>query len=153
MTRSITDMRNRELSLITVLLIPVFSFSQAIYPKVLVPGDRVQDTIVALTIPQMDSVNRTFSWNEQLHGINDSLLIRIDSCQRAFHLFHHSDSIQEVQLSLSSKSIHDRDSVIALQSDAIHHRDQQITRLKHRQSIITATGVAVSAFLMYLLFR
>lgn len=124
----------------------MYSFSQTIYPKVLVPGETVHDTIVGLTLIQMDSVDRLFIWNDQLRS-NDSLLhVKLDSCQIAFKLFRSSDSVQGIQMQL-------RDTVIVKQGILIHDQGKLITKLRIQKGLIASAGVAISAFLLYLLIK
>ena len=94
----------------------------------------------------MDSVNNTFIWNDQLRTVQDSLLVKVDSCRRAFQLFHSSDSLLKI-------AIYDRDTLITTQTAVIKHREKQIVRLKWQKGFIATAGIAVSGFLLYLLIK
>ncbi len=98
----------------------------------------------------MDSINRTFSWNAQLTVINDSLLKRVDSAQTAFKLFRQSDSALKVELSLKQLSIVDRDTIIAQQQRVIHHREQQVIRLKWHKGILAIFDAILIGVIGYL---
>lgn len=141
------------LFLLTALLMNVSSFCQDTYPKVLLPESRVNDTVVAVTLSQMDSINSTFIWNTQLRVINDSLLIKIDSAHKAFNLFHHSDSILRTENSLYQRSIADRDVVIANQQLVITDRNKTITRLKvHKGLLAVADAILIGVIACILIF-
>lgn len=99
----------------------------------------------------MDSVNSTFIWNKQLAAIDDSLTRKLDSAQVAFTLFHQSDSSQRVQLSLRQSFITERDTLIAQQQRVIHHREQQIIKLKVHKGLLAAMDAVLIGLIAYIL--
>lgn len=123
-------------------------FCQGIYPKV-VTIDNQQ--VVAITLSQMDSINSSFIWNEQLHTINDTLTRRLDSAYIAFRLFHQSDSAMRVQLSLRNSAIVERDTVIAGQMAVIRHQERQIVRLRWHKVLIGTGGIILTVVTLLLL--
>lgn len=141
----------RGASCLLLLLIPVLSSSQTTYPKVLVPGDKVRDTIVAITIGQADAINDSLYWNEQLRIINDTLYRRVDSCRIAFKLFHQSDSVMRAELNLKISAITERDALISQQHSAITQRDRQIVKLKRHKVLIGAGGIILAVVTLLLL--
>lgn len=97
-----------------------------------------RDSVVAITFSQMDSVNNTFIWNDQLRSQDSLLCNKLDSCITVFKLFHHSDSIQSIQIQL-------RDTVIAKQGILIHDQNKLITKLRIHKGIM---GVAITSLLV-----
>jgi len=134
-------MLHRGLLLIIALLIRALGFSQTTYPKAVTLGT---DHVIAITTEQMDSINRLFIWNDQLRSQDSLLHTKLDSCYIAFKLFHHSDSVQAIEIRL-------RDTVIAKQGTLIHDQGKLITKLRIQKGFIATIGVAVSGFLLYLL--
>src|SRR4051812_37821146 len=139
------------LLLLTVLLMTNSGFSQAGYPKVLVPGSTVHDTIWAFTPIQGDSLIKLFVWNDQLRADDSLLHTKLDSCYKAFVLFHHSDSVQHAEILLKTQAIADRDTLITAQKKDIADKKKEIRKLRLHKGLLGVIAIAEGVIIGWLI--
>lgn len=138
-------------NLLIALLITVSSFSQDTYPRLVLPGSSVvfRDTVVVISLAQMDSVNSTFIWNEQLHTTIDTLMKNL---QTVYRLSHIADSTNQQQLLIASARIAERDNLTSAQAASIKQKDKTIRKLRTGNTILMfSTGVLGVATLILLI--
>lgn len=118
----------------------------------MLPGNSVifRDTVVVISLPQMDSVNSTFIWNDQLRATADTLKKTLAA---VYHLAHIADSSQQQQLLIAAARITDRDNLTASQGILIKQQQKEIRRLRTKNTILgISTGIfAIAAIVLAIL--
>ena len=141
-------------NLLVALLITGSTFSQNTYPQLVLPGKTVlvRDTMVLITLGQMDAVNNAFILSEQLQVTVDTLQNKLINCKEAFTLFHKSDSISKAQLSILQSSSTEKDIVINTLKDADKAKSRKIKKLKlTNQILLPLAGVETVILITFLL--
>lgn len=114
--------------LIVFLLIVGSTFSQSIYPRQIVLP--TGDTIIAITHHQMDIINDEFILCDKEQDINDSLLVTIDSCSKAFIIFEDAIISLKLQLHMEEQFITQQTSVIDTLHKVVTDQKTTISHLK-----------------------
>ena len=106
--------------------------------------------MVLITLEQMDSVNSTFIWNDQLRATVDTLNKNLTAVYRLAHI---ADSSQQQQLLIAAARITDRDNLTASQGILIKQQQKEIRRLRTKNTILgISTGVfAIAAIILAIL--
>ena len=108
--------------------------------------------MVLITLRQMDAVNNAFILSEQLQVTVDTLQSKLVNCKEAFTLFHKSDSISKVQISILQSSITEKDMVINTLKDADKIKSRKIKKLKlTSQILVPLAGVETVILIAFLL--
>ncbi len=123
-------------------MITVSGYSQDIYPKLVLPGSSIvaRDTLVLITLSQMDSVNNTFIWNDQYRATIDTLT---NNLQTVYRLSHIADSVSKQLLSIADARIVERDQLISSQEKLAKHQKKLINRLR---ALRTTLGISTGIF-------
>jgi hypothetical protein len=81
-------------------------------------------------------------------------MIIIYSCSGAFQAFTDQISALRTEVSIHQKSVIERDTIIAQQQGVIHHREQQIVRLKwHKGFLGTLDAVLIGVIGYLIIFK
>lgn len=123
------------------------SISQQGYPRKIVID---KDTVCAITIPQLDSVNIAYVNSDQCHELNDSL---------NSELLNYGDLVQQQKLIISSKDKElaiqkkislTQDSIIVIDKAIIKGHDRKVTWLKTQRTILLGVCVVVTSYIIYM---
>lgn len=112
-----------------------------------------RDSVWAFTSAQADSIIKTFIWNDELRAEDSLLHTKLDSCKRAFVLFHQSDSIQHQQLLLKEQAITDRDSLITVQKQDIKNKKKEINKLRLHRGLLGVLAVVEGVVILWILLK
>ena len=102
----------------------------------------------------MYNLNQAHITWEQCVETNDSLMIIIDSCSGAFQVFTDQISAIRSEVTIKQSQVIERDTLIAQQGRVIHHREQQIIRLKwHKGFLGTLDAVLIGVIGYLIIFK
>lgn len=130
-------MRKLILSLLTVIWTTISIFSQSTYPKKLLIEN---DTVVAITVPQLITINRSLNDYTHLKSINRNLLKDLIA----------SDSICDYlrKISLKKDTIYFMDSLKFEESLAISRELKESLKIQKKKSRKTIVEVGVGGTLL-----
>lgn len=121
--------------------------SQDGYPRKIIID---KDTVCALTIPQVDSINIIIVNLDQCHELNDSL---------NSELANYGDLVNEQKLVIDSKDkeliiqkkiVSAKDSIIVLDEKIIKGHDRKVTWLKVQRTALTGIAIALTSYIIYI---
>lgn len=123
------------------------AISQTGYPKKIVYN---KDTVIAVTLGQMQRINKEHITLLQYKELSDSLGSYLDTCRQSFSIYKDNDSVLKAQITLQEQAIVDRDKVIVSFEYTDKEYRKEITRLK-RQKLLTIVGSGIILLLGYIL--
>ena len=144
--------------LIICLLASDLAFSQAglqqrtAYPKQVVIGS---DTIMEITSHQMDLINNMKLNYDDCIEVNDTLMIKLDSCIFALQdadivIADYSDEISDYKqkILIRDSMINERNGIITDMKTVIKHREKQINKLKIGRGVLGAAAAVLGVILL-----
>ena len=123
------------------------SISQQGYPRKIVID---KDTVCAITIPQLDSVNIAYVNSDQCRELNDSLNSELanygDLVQQQKYIIASKDK----ELAIQKKISLTQDSIIVIDKLIIAGHDKKVNWLKTQRTILLGVCVAITSYIIYM---
>lgn len=131
--------------------------SQGGYPKKIVIN---KDTLCAITIPQVDSVNKAFVNLDECNELKDSLFAQISTYDALVNNQRATIKYQDKELDLKNKIIGEKDVIIQSDANKIKELKEEknkfenkIKWLKFQRTLYPILGVVVGVVTMILISR
>lgn len=131
------------------------SISQAGYPKKIVIN---KDTLCALTIPQVDSVNKAFVTRDECYELRDSLFSQIGTYDALVNNQRATIKYQDKEIDLKNKIIAQKDTIIKSDENKIaelkgekNKFENKIKWLKFQRTIFPIAGIVIGVLTMILI--
>lgn len=133
------------------------SISQAGYPRKIVIS---KDTLCAITIPQVDSVNKAFVNRDECYELRDSLFSQIGTYEALVGNQRATIEYQDKELDLKNKIIAQKDTIIQSDANKIQELkdeknkfENKIKWLKFQRMLYPVAGIVVGVLTMILIAR
>lgn len=119
----------KKFTILLLFLIPFIIFSQEYpeYPKMVIQGG---DTLVMITIPQVDSINITYITLDEYREKNDSLHSAVDSMRIIIGKDDELMKVLEERIAIKDTIIEKKDEIIEIQDIEMEKKDKKIRRLR-----------------------
>lgn len=130
------------------------SLCQTGFPRIILPGVSVvfKDTVVAITVKQMDAVNEAFIFNDQLKEIGEIMAGKLAKAMSAIELLKGADSMSQHQILIANGRIAERDELIKAKDDLEKHQKKKIRNLRIGNKVLgVSTGAGAIAVIILLL--
>jgi hypothetical protein len=134
----------KHVILLTIcLLIVSWSFSQTGYPKKIVINKK--DTVIAITIEQMQIANNVYLSYIEYKELYDSASVYLDSCIALSTIVERNNNNLKSRILIKDSIISDKNYLIKEGTHIIKQQDKKIHRL---QSFNKVLGGLVAAFIV-----
>lgn len=121
-------------------------FSQEGYPRKVIID---KDTVCAISIPQVDSVNKAFIMNDKCKEEKDSLNSQINNYETLVEGQDRVIASQEKEIEIQKNISAEKDTIIASDEKLLKKQNRQVKWLKLQRNIFGAGAVLASGILAY----
>lgn len=130
------------------MLITKSSFSQSVYPKLIVIEP---DTLCAVTLAQLDSINATSVYLDECNELNDSLNSEIKTYGELVHAQKVVIAAQDKENQDLKNAIGEKDKIIKIDDDMNKRLNRKVKWIKLQRNVLSLAVVATTIWIAIIL--